>query len=1185
MSVKKWTENQKSAISATGGAVLVSAAAGSGKTAVLVQRVIERITSDSSPVDVDRLLIVTYTKAAAAEMKERIYARLEELINEDPYNTRLLRQQLLLPNAQISTIHSFCGDIIRNNFFALNISSDFRLADETELELIKNLAISNVLEALYKENSDEFLKLTDAYSTTKNDRNIENIIFTLYNFLCSHAFPDKWLDEKLDMYSLDIPVEESVWGKIIINYTLESMEYFKSIIETSYNIFYSSPELKSRYGDKLPAFLDYYADYIDKMLLLIKNPVWDKICEHVVSSFSPPTFPRGKKGEDTNEKIMIQHNVQKIKDFIVKVLSGLYYADAESGKSDIIYLSSMFRQIVKTVKMFRNEFSKLKSEKGIADFNDLEHFALKLLVDENETGYTFSSLAYEMSEKFDEVMVDEYQDANEVQELIFNAVSDNGKKLFVVGDVKQSIYGFRQANPQIFINRKDKYSLYNPNDEHYPAKIILDKNFRSREGITSAVNFVFERLMSKKLGQMDYTSEDMLYCGADYPKSETPDICFHILDSTLWDGDNSVLEARHIAKIIKQMAGSYSVTENSSERPAKYSDFAILLRSAKNTAPIFVSELSAAGIPCKSDGTKKFLTSWEISIIFSLLKIIDNPLQDIAMLNVMLSPMFSFTEDELAEIRINSPGSNLYTAVKRFADSGHKKSDDFLASLDEFRILAAATPTDLLINYIYSETLFTCCVSSMENGDSMLNNLRLFQEYAKNYESSGYKGLSMFVNYITRVQENDGDLSSSSASSDSGDFVSVMSIHHSKGLEYPICFIANTNKKFNNDLSDTVLLHRELGIGMYINREGSPCKYTTMPREAIAIENDNNAKSEELRVLYVAMTRAKEKLFITGSVNKPSEAIFKAFTDITDINKLSPFIVSSAKSMFDWILRCALMHPSGNALREYLNLPLHIVNDNLLKPWEIKIIDSKQYEEKEPENKHTGNEIESVLPQADIMEIMRRIEAVYPYSELSSSLAKVSASQLIHGEQYIEYAFKSKPKFLNKGAVKGAEKGTALHLFLQYANLNNAKLDMEKEIQRLVEYSFLTERQATAIDTESLKLCINSDIMKRILASENIKREYRFFVPFSLNGIEKEFSELKLSKDTIIQGAVDCVFEEDDGMVIVDYKSDRVKELSNLQDKYSLQLMLYKNALEQVFNKPIKECIIYSLYLNSYISI
>lgn len=1185
MSEKKWTESQKNAIYATGGAVLVSAAAGSGKTAVLVQRVIERITSKVNPVDVDKLLIVTYTKAAAAEMKDRIYKRLDELISVDSTNTHLLHQQLLLPNAHISTIHSFCADVVRNNFYDLDISPDFRLADDTELSLLKKQALDSVLESMYAQNNKDFLEMIEAYSTSKNDKNIENVILSLYSFLCSHPFPEEWLKEKLAMYNHSISIEASVWGSVIIDYTKSILSYFKSVIDNCLILHNNSDELSQKYGDKLLNYLYYFQDYIFNFNALLKNANWDDIRNYIYS-FEKNSFPRGKKLENDSDKIIIQNNTNKFKDIITKTLPKLYFNNSNDCKKDIEYLSTILVQLINVVTMFKSEYSLLKSNKNIADFSDLEYLMLKLLTNSENGNTAFTPFAMELSEKFTEVMVDEYQDANEVQELIFKAVSDNGKKLFVVGDVKQSIYGFRQANPQIFINRKESYNLYNDALQNYPAKIILDKNFRSRSGVTDAVNFVFKRLMSKEMGQMEYAEEDQLKCGANYQPSSTPDTSLHILNYTNCPLDMTTLEARHIAKKIKAMVGNYMITDSNGLRPAKYSDFAILLRSAKSHSPTFVYELSSAGIPCRSDATPEFITAWEISVIISLLKIIDNPLQDIPLLNVLMSPIFGFTPDDMAQIRIDSKNTSLYLAVKKSSEKGNAKSSAFLSTIDDFRAIAATTPTDLLLNYIYQHTMFTSMVIKLQNGEQKLNNLRLLQEYAKNYEESNYKGLTHFVRYISRIEEQQGDLLGSNSTIDNPDQVTVMSIHRSKGLEFPVCFIANTAKHFNGDLSDDVLLHPELGIGLFRKNTELHYKYTTMPREAIGLEIDKNSKSEELRVLYVAMTRAREKLIITTSLSKPKDVIHNAFCNITNVDKLSPYIVGSCKSISDWLIHCALMHPSGNVLRKYINQPPNLFANETSAPWDISVIDTEPYytaNKEAVEKQVEGNSIQAnTIP---FSEIQRRLNFTYPYSKLGKTPAMVSASELIHGKQYLEYAFLSKPKFLKGAELKGAEKGTALHQFLQYANLSNAKLNSTDELKRLVDNSFLTIEQAAAIDTETMTKCLNSPLMERIVNSTEVYREHRFFVPLSLYDLENDFKDLNYSHETIIQGAVDCIFLEDEQLVIVDYKSDRVKSTQQLSQKYALQLKLYKNAIEQSFDKTVKECIIYSLCLNDYITV
>lgn len=1198
MAEKRWTENQKNAIEATKGSVLVSAAAGSGKTAVLVERVIRRITSPINPIDIDKLLVVTYTRAAAAEMKERISQKLNELLLKDPFNQHLRRQQLILPNASISTIHSFCSEIVKEHFFDCDVSPNFRLAEETELNLLKQQALEQVLSNAYDSDDPQFLYFTSAFSTAKSEKNLNTIVLSLYTFLCAHPFSEKWMNEKERMYDFNEDVAQTPWGNVLLTYTKDAAEFLTHIAQESITLFSELPEL----GEKVLDTLQLDLQYAQAFAKAVETGHWDKI-RRQLELYSAATFsaPRAFTENPIKKKIHGNHNL--IKDVVKKKLQPVFAKSAETCRDEIYTLSPLIHQLFSIVRQFGETYSTLKKEKNWLDFNDLEHFTLSVLVNETDDGFTFTNAAKEIASNFTEVMVDEYQDANEVQDIIFQAVSSGNKNLFVVGDVKQSIYGFRQAMPEIFIRRKESYFLYDTEKKLYPAKIILDKNFRSRAGITDAVNFIFKRLLSKDIGDMEYTDEEQLVAGASYPVSSTPDVSFHLLQA---HDDMNIQESRHIAGIIKTLVGKYEITQGDKARTTAYSDCAILLRNANKHAGVIVKELLAQGIPAVSDVSESFLKANEISVMLSFLKVIDNPMQDIPLLTVLMSPIYAFSADEMAEIRLAQPKENLYNALKYCAENENTKAKHFFEQLTLYRAFAVANTADELLQRIFIETGYAQMVSATENGALKVNNLRLLQKYAKAYENSGNsRGLSGFMYYIQRLEENGGDLPSSPSLQDVN-AVKVMSIHRSKGLEFPICFVAGLSRQMVKD-KDDILLHGELGLGIRKRDTENHLRINTMPRTSINLELERENKSEELRVLYVAMTRAREKLYLIASKEKPVEYLHKIGLTLTSSDKLSPFVVRDSSSMADWVTACAMLHPSAEALRQAADMVIGCAEAGG-HLWDVKLVlcneneetdsaDKTQDYEKQQEYKTelTENDLaalkieqdeflkntEKQVPLAqenkaqiiDIEELKRRFAAKYAHKESTHLPVKVSVSQVAHSSA--ENIILSHPSFLLNEDLTPAQKGTALHNFMQYANYRNALNNPAKELDRLTKNGFISQKEQQVIDLKKVTACLKHPLMQRCIQAEKIYREYRFTVTVSADMLDD--TTQANDEEIILQGAVDCAFVEDGELVIIDYKTDRVKELSTLTQRYSKQLQLYRYAMEKTTGLPVKECIIFAI--------
>lgn len=1172
MENKKWTKPQLDAINARNGSILVSAAAGSGKTAVLVQRVIEILVNEEKSCDADKLLIVTFTNAAAAEMKERISERLSELIRQRPFDNRLKRQQVLLSNAHISTIHSFCNNIIREHFYILGVSKDFKIADTSEMSLLREDAIANILDSNYNSGSRAFFNLVEAFSSEKNDKRLVEIINLLYDFIRSHPFPELWLDEKILMYDSNSPIENTPFGKVLINYSMSLIEYCIASVKRLVSLV-EDHEILYAY---LQTFNEDLTE-LEKAKTSLNNDTWDEIFK-VVGLLKLATLKRVSGVSDDPIKIKIMEKRKEIKNIISQVQS-LFCSSSDECKADTEKLRYIVSELFSVVKQFSRKLDELKKERDICDFGDLEHLVLKLLVKpdkNNSLGFLRTEQAIELSKRFNFVMVDECQDINEAQDMIFRAVSRDESNLFMVGDVKQSIYRFRQAMPELFLNKKNKYDYYVSDEDNYPAKIILDKNFRSRKGVLNAVNFVFEKIMSEEVGEMEYTDEEKLAYGAKYEDKTDADVSLKVLDLSLCDNDADMnkLEARYISEqIFKMISSGYTVKDGDSLRPVTYKDFCVLLRNANKHAKAFAHEMSLCGIPTFTENSGSFFATSEVSTVLALLNIIDNPIQDIALITVLLSPIAGFSADELCLIRHEDKCNPFYFALKEFS-SKDAKSKMFLEKLESWRILATTMPSDTLINYIYEETNYTNIVQAMENGSLRLDNLRLLLEYARNFEAGETKGLSSFIRFINRLKENKIDLNCASSTSGIANAVTVMSIHKSKGLEFPVCFIANCSRKFNKD-RDEILLDPSLGIGIKLFHKKLGYRYSSYQRDAVKLVLENSAMSEELRVLYVAMTRAKEKLIILTSLKNIDSSIFSLANKLSFNGTVSPYAVKTASSFSDWLLLCALSALSENVLCE----DVEKIKKALTKSsnvWEVDFVTPSIGEKLKPPSKSIEEEVP--IDEKFLKLIKNRLSFKYPLSPLFNIPTKVTVTDLSSGENKRHFDFSKVPTFSLKEKITPAQKGTALHTFLQFVNFREARLDLENEISRLVTQGYLQSDLAKKLNRREIKRFLDSSLVSRIIESPKVLREYKFTTRLRLKDYDESVPLEFENEEIILQGAVDCMFQEDDEFVIVDYKTDRFKSISEMKAKYAKQLLLYSSSVKKCTDINVKQNILYLFY-------
>lgn len=1173
MAERNWTLDQKNAIEARGGTLLVSAAAGSGKTAVLVERVIQRLLDPLNGCDADRLLVVTFTKAAAAEMRERISAAISARLAARPDDARLLRQQMLLPCASICTIDSFCNDLVRENFHRLDLSPDYKILDAGELTLLRGEAADTVLEEFYQENDPAFTELLELVRKGRDDAELTDTVCRLYDYTQAYPFPEEWIENARTLCRTDLPEQENPWMAEIRAYLGEALDFARQTAQSALGLLESEPVLCEKYA---PAFTS------DLMALSrVRDALcggWDALYEAVntIQFVRLPNAP--KEYADSPVKAAAKEGRDRVKDTVKKMREALC-ANAAENAEDMAYLSPLLNKLFDLTLRFSAEFARLKQGRHAADFSDIEHMALSLLIERRDGRLCRSPLARELSARYAEILVDEYQDTNEAQDLLFRMLSREEENLFLVGDVKQSIYRFRQAMPEIFLNRRGQLPPYE--HENYPARITLGCNFRSRRGVTGMVNFLFRQLMSRPLGEMEYTRDEALVPAAAYPESPEPDCELHLLDAgEKGDDSAAVYEARYIAARINEMLRTgLTVQDGGQARPARRGDFCILLRGVKGRADVYVQELARCGVPAWAELSGGFFDTTEIRTMLSLLRILDNPLQDVPLLSALFSPIYGFTPDEAAALRERKKHTPLYRCLTQAAKAGDEKCAAFLSQISFLRRLGATLPAEALLRRLYEETGYPALVQAMDGAQQRAANLQLLLSYAAKYEAAGHQGLTGFIRFIDRLEERQAQLSAASAVSESADVVRVMSIHKSKGLEFPVCILANCAGAFNQSgRSQRLLLHAKLGAGL-MRRDAETLRlFPTLPHTAVRLASERSELSEELRVLYVALTRAREKLLLITTVKSPEKKL-SALATALDRQAVPPFAVRSAKSYADWLLTAALRHPDAIALRALLperEIPL-LEADFTLRTVVCPVL-------AEVENKAADA---YALPPDPALEseIRRRVEYVYPYTALARSVAKRAASSL--GERELQFSMigVSRPSFLEKEGLTPAERGTALHKFMQFSDYRRAGENTDAEVKRLVEKGFLSEAEGKAVDRGRIAAFFQSTLAERMMRSITLLREYKFTFFLPAGECDEGLPEAVFQEQVLVQGIADCVFVEDGKLVIVDYKTDRISDAAALAQRYRAQLSVYRRALAECIGLPVRQTLLYSFHLGREIEV
>ena len=1162
-----WTDSQQKAINSRNGTVLVSAAAGSGKTAVLVQRVIELLTDEKKPVMAEKLLVVTFTKAAAAEMKERIARSLGELIEKDPANSFLKRQKMFIPSASICTMDSFCSKLVRESFEALELNPDFTAMSDDEYRLMLNETAQEVLSDIYANGGEGEKALLELFTNGRSDSNLLNSLISVYNFSVADPDPKSWLDNRFSEFSTSNPPEKTLWGRYAYGVLLSRTELLAEKIE---KILLDSEDEPGKLQGAVNIDLLPILKQVKELISLVKaEGEWDKVKE-LTDSFKLENFTRFKKDEKSELYFEIKERRDSIKDDF-KRLGELLVCTSEEFYSDIEYLRPIALAFSNAVKSLGERLAQKEKEKNSYYFSDILHLALRLLISRENGEIKPTDTARELSEQYDCILIDEFQDTNEAQNALFNAVSKNGGNIFMVGDVKQSIYRFRQAMPEIFLRYKNSFPEYEK--DNYPAKINLDCNFRSRKGVVDAINFFFDFLMTEKLGDIDYKAEDRLVFGADYAETDNCDVQVHIVKAPDARASNVENEARYVGRLILDaVSGKMTVGARGKERPLQYGDICILLRSAKNKAKVFADVLSVMGIPVSYEKKGGFFDCSEVITIVSLLKVIDNPVQDVPLVAVMLSPMFAFTEDDLALMRCGDKSANIYTLLKQ--NSENSKASELLETVKRLRSLSVTLGVGELIRRALEMTAYDSIAGALEGGEKRRLNLSLLVSYAEAYEKNGGKGLSGFIRYIDRLRENRFDLNSV-AGQGGADTVKIMTVHKSKGLEFPLVILADCSSDFVRDNSSKAVVDKTMGFGALRYSKELHSDFMTQPYKSVLLKNQYEELSESMRVLYVAMTRAREKLWLVGSLYNPANALYKLYCSKYTDSENRGEALASCSDLFKWILLSLMSHPNSFSGTD-IQLPIKYTAET-----EAKI----QVFVADPPEKEGLQQEDTVKPDFDnalVEKIREKADFIYPYSYLSGLPVKYTASNM-NPQLEISYLTADNPAFLGENSMTPALRGTLMHRFMEKCDFSLAEKSCEKELERLTDLGVFTAEQSKAVNLKKAEEFFKSPLYSRIKSAQGFWREKEFTMEIGLDkvsGVAEAAGE-----SAVVQGVIDGIIVNGSEGEILDYKTDRANDEKELSEKYRLQMLMYKLAAEECFGLKNVKVTLYSFSLQKEISI
>lgn len=1227
-----WTEGQAEAIYTDGSDILVAAAAGSGKTAVLVERIIQKLINKDNPVDIDRLLVVTFTNASAQEMRNRVGLALEQALAADPSSNHLKKQLSLLQRASISTLHSFCLEVIRQYAYLLDIDPAFRIANDMEIDLIKQEVMDDLFEEWYGAEAEQqqgFFAVVDRFSSDRSDVEVENLILDLYTFAVQNPAPENWLDQLAGTYDVpeDFTEAELTWLTTMKQEVMNQLEAVKQEVELARE-FASETDGPSQYVEAIEA------DYTNVIEAGKRVDAWDDLQSFMASS-AFVNLSRKKTECDPDKKAKVQALRNSYKKRWNSMKDSWFKRNLAGHIADMREFAPIIKHLTELVKQFRSRFAAYKKEQAIVDFSDFEHFCLEVLVDEASDldDPKPSNVARHFQQQFHEVLVDEYQDTNLVQETILQLITDQTGpgNMFMVGDVKQSIYRFRHAEPSLFIHKYKRYKEV----ETQGKRIDLASNFRSREHVLTGVNYIFRQILDEALGEINYDSNAELIYGNnmydDYAFSD-PNPELLIIDreapeekedlseqeEDYQDLEKAQLEARAYADKIKTWIGHKQDAQPmkvfdkamQGQRDMQYRDVVILMRSM-TWAPTIVDELKKQGIPVYAELSTGYFEAIEVKVMISLLKVIDNPRQDIPLASVLKSPIVGLNEDDLASIRLADQNHTYYDALRKFeqqhTSTTANKVTRFLTLLKQFRLAARQGALSDLIWSIYRETGYYDFVGGMPGGRQRQANLRALYDRARGYETTSFRGLFRFLRFIERMEERGDDLGSARALSEQEDVVRIITIHKSKGLEFPAVILGAMDKQFNlMDLRQKYLLHKDLGFATKYIDPVKRITYPTLFFHALYQEKLRELLAEEMRVLYVALTRAKEKLVMIGNVpsfDKKQEKWQKVIDHSDWV--LPAYFRGDSKSYLDWVGPALLRHRDNDVLRTE-NIGELVLDAIQTDPsrWKISIIHGSTLTNLDDTTEETDRNLQETIENWEPIKVGDealekvvddRLSFQYPFAQAARSRAKqsvteikrqrelkddYSADQLV---QSFQAPIVKRPNFMQKEkTITAAEKGTAMHTVMQHLPLHEVmgRTEVAEQLESLVEKEVITKEEADIIDISAIEQFFTSEMAQQMIEKPILSRE----VPFSLTlPASKVYASWtgEVKENVLIQGVIDVLIPKDDGWIILDYKTDAIPEdvseqvKEKLVKRYETQMELYRYAIEQIWKQPVKETYLY----------
>ena len=1196
------TPDQAAVVNDRGGGLLVSAAAGSGKTRVLVERLLGRVQGEG--LDIDRFLVITYTKAAAAELRQRIVEELSQRLAEAPADRHLRRQQTLVYKAQISTVHAFCGQLLRECGHLLDLNPDFRLCDEGEAGVLMLRSLNDVMDARYEDigEGSDFALLVDTMSAGRDDARLMQIVLDIRGRVQAHPAPFAWLDEQERAFALEGVADagETPWGRLLLEDARRQGEYWLGELARALDLCGRDANLEANYGPSISASIDGL-----RAFLAAAAEGWDAAAAALPIRF--PTAGRKKMTMDPDAAEQVKNIRNKCKKRLDRL--GERFEDDSAGLlADMRAVHPAVRGLFALVKDFERAYAAEKERRGLLDFSDLEHLAVKLLVDAEGRP---TGLARQWSGRYDEIMVDEYQDTNEVQNAIFSALSREGTNLFMVGDVKQSIYRFRLADPTIFLGKYRAFRPHTEAAEGEPRRIILGRNFRSRATVLEGANYVFRSIMSTEFGEMDYTADEALYPGAVYPEEgeaapgdgapgprggcrlsayavelDALDLAGEIEgeDEDAEKTARDLLEARFLAGRIRDLVdGKFPVSDGEGgTRPVRYGDIVVLLRSPGAVLHQYARALGERDVPWEADGGGDFFAATEISVALSLLEVVDNPRQDVALISALRSPVYAFSADRLAQLRAASPGTDFYTALERGAADGGEDCAGFLRELSELRSCAGDMNSHQLIWHIYDRTNLPGIFGAMDDAETRQGNLLALCELARRFEGTGHKGLFGFLSYLSRLREN-GGMPAVPTPGREGGGVRIMSIHKSKGLEFPVVLLAGLTRRLNrDDMQRPILFHPKLGVGPKRLDTERMIEYPTLARRAVARQLEYEMMAEELRLLYVAMTRAREKLILSCALTRGAAELKKLAEDADC--PVDPQALAACASVGQWVLLSALCRPEALPLRVAAQADLFVPAADYGPAWDVRWIDGAACGQP-PKGRARAAAAEAAQEAFD-PEVLERLLWTYPRAGDVDIPSKLTATQLKGRDIDAEVAQAApapaaapgqpapsirRPRFAEEEfGLTPAQKGTALHLVMQYIDFERTDTveQVAEEIARLTARQFITREQGEAVDPARIHAFFASPLGRELMASASLRREFKFSILVSASDYYAAAGE---GEQVLLQGVVDCCFETLEGITVVDFKTDRVtpETVRDRAEEYRPQLAAYSRALEAVTGKKV----------------